>query len=231
MDYNVNSYSGSSVRTNKLLKNVYIWMAAGLFLTFAVAQGMVKSGLVYALFQQPFLLIGAFVLEFILVIRLSARIQRMSTTQAVLSFALYAALNGLVLSSIFLVYSLGTISKAFLSAALMFGGAAVYAVTTKKDLSSWGSYLFMGLWGIIASSLLNFLFQSAALDYFISFAGVAIFTGLTAYDTQRIKAMGDGADYSDEGVFMKLSIHGALRLYMDFINLFLALLRIFGRRN
>jgi FtsH-binding integral membrane protein len=170
--------------------------------------------------------------EFALVFYLSARLDSMSQTSAIGAFLAYSVLTGVMLSTIFVVYTGAVIYKTFFTAALMFAGMSLYAMTTKRDLSGLGYYLRMGLWGLIIATVLNMFFRSAAMDYLLSFVGVAIFLGLTAYDTRKIAAMNDRYGSSmDEESFVKVSILGALTLYLDFLNLFLYLLRIFGRSD
>lgn len=222
----------SAVRERTILRNVYIWMAAGLFLTAVVAMMFVRTSLFIPFISNQFLFFGVLIAEFVLVIRLSSRIMNMSVAQAAGSFALYSVLNGITLSTIFIVYSIGTIYTAFFVTAGTFAAMSLWALTTKRDLSGLGHFLMMGLVGIIIASLVNFFIGSSSLYYLISYAGVALFTLLTAYDTQRIKAMSDQMTRtSDEATYMRLSIMGALKLYLDFINMFLFILRLFGRRN
>jgi hypothetical protein len=156
----------------------------------------------------------------------------MSQASAIGAFIAYSALNGIMLSTIFIVYTGAVIYKSFLTAALMFAGMSLYAMTTKRDLNRIGSYLVMGMWGLIGTMVINMFLGSSGLDYLISFAGVAIFLGLTAWDTQKIVRWNQsyGTDI-DEETFTKLSIIGALSLYLDFLNIFLYLLRIFGRSD
>jgi hypothetical protein len=160
---------------------------------------------------------------------LSFKIQSMSASTAQTTFWVYAALMGVSLSSIFLVYTGGSIARVFFITAASFGALSLYGYTTKKDLSGWGSFLFMGLIGIILASIVNIFLASSALQFAISVIGVLVFAGLTAYDTQQIKEMYDSRDGSE--VATKKSIMGALRLYLDFINLFLMLLQLFGNRE
>ena len=224
--------SQAAVQERTILKNVYLWMTAGLFLTAVVARGFVGTALFYQLIRNPILMFGLIAAELVLVFRMSARIMQMSVRSAVISFGAYAALNGINLSSIFLVYGLGTVYNAFFATATLFAAMSLYAVSTKRDLSGFGHYLMMGLIGLIAASLINFFLRSSGLDYLISYAGVILFTGLTAYDTQMIKNMSrQMSRQADEATFMKLSIIGALKLYLDFINMFLFILRILGRRD
>jgi hypothetical protein len=160
---------------------------------------------------------------------LSARMNRMSVGAAQMAFWAFAGLMGLSLASIFMVYAGESITRVFFISAAAFGGLSLYGYTTKKDLSGWGSFLIMGLIGIIIAMLVNIFLQSSAMQFAISVIGVLVFAGLTAYDTQKIKEMyseGDGA-----AVMGKKAIMGALRLYLDFINLFIMLLSLFGNRN
>lgn len=222
-----------AVRERNILKNVYMWMTAGLGITGIIAFGISSNTqLVMALARTPMLFLVLIFAELGLVIYLSARIHKMSPGTATMAFAAYSILNGITLSVIFLSYTGATISLAFFTAAGMFAGMSLYAMTTKRDLAGIGHYLIMALWGIIVASVINIFLQSPGLYYMISYIGVAVFLGLTAYDTQTIKKWNQqyGASISEEQ-YIKLSIMGALKLYLDFINLFLFLLRIFGRRN
>ena len=226
-----NTMSTAIARERTILKNVYLWMSAGLGLSGLIAWFVASNpALLQAMVGNPISFLLLVVAQFALVFYLTARLDRMSATSAVGAFLAYAALNGVMLSTIFIVYAQATISKAFFSTALMFAGMSLYAMTTTRDLNKYGSYLVMGLWGLIITSVLNMLFKSSGLDYLISIAGVVLFLRLTAWDTQRIVAMnhsyGDSEDYT---LVTKLSIIGALTLYLDFINLFLFVLRIFGR--
>jgi len=228
----VNARTQSAVQDRTILKNVYLWMTGGLFMTAVVARGFAGTAMFYQLVRNPMLMFGLIIAELILVFRLSARIQTMSVRSAVLSFTAYAVLNGVNMSTIFLVYGLGTIYSAFFATAAMFGAMSLWAVTTKKDLSGLGHYLMMGLIGLIVASLINMFLRSDGMSYVISYVGVLLFTGLTAYDTQRIKNMSRSMSHqADEATFMKLSILGALTLYLDFINMFLFILRLLGRRD
>lgn len=174
---------------------------------------------------------GLVIAQLGLVIWLSWKIESMSATTAMMVFLGYAALTGLTLASIFIVYTLGSIASTFFVTAGTFGLMSAYGYFTKTDLSSWGNIFFMALIGIILASLVNFFLQSEALMWFITYVGVIIFVGLTAYDTQRIKHMATASGDMDDESTTKYAIHGALALYLDFINLFLYLLRIFGERR
>lgn len=163
------------------------------------------------------------------VLFLSARISRMSASTAQITFWLFAGVMGLSLASIFLQFQMGSIAKVFFITAGAFAGLSLLGYTTKKNLSGMGTFLFMGLIGLIIAMVVNIFLQSPAMQFVISAAGVLIFAGLTAYDTQQIKNMYSEADGSD--VVTKKSIMGALRLYLDFLNMFLFLLQLFGNRN
>lgn len=222
-----------TARERTILKNVYLWMTAGLGLTALVAFFVASNpSLLRALVGNTLGFLLIIVGQFALVFYLSARLDRMSQSSAIGAFLAYSALNGIMLSTLFAVYAGVVIYKTFFTTALMFGGMSLYAMTTKRDLNKIGSYLVMGLWGLIIASLINMFFRSSGLDYLISFIGVGIFLGLTAWDTQKIIRMNEQYGSSiDEETFTKLSIIGALSLYLDFLNLFLFLLRIFGRSN
>jgi FtsH-binding integral membrane protein len=208
-------------------------MAAGLALTGIVAFGVATNPrLLQMFFSSQFTFFAVIIAQLVLVMFLSARVMRMSVGMATICFAAYAALNGVTLSLIFLVYTGSSIASTFFITAGTFAGMSVFAVTTKRDLSAIGSYLIMGLWGLIIASVVNIFLKSSGLDWLISLVGVAVFIGLTAYDTQRIKRWNQETGLSsDESVFVRLSILGALHLYLDFINLFLYTLRLFGKRR
>lgn len=219
-------------RDQSILKNVYMWMTLGLAITGVVALFVASSpALMQAIVGNTILFILIIVAELGLVFYLSARIQTMSPGVATAAFAGYAILNGITLSVIFLAYTQASIARAFFVAAGMFAGMSLWAMTTKKDLSSIGNYLVMGLWGIIIASLVNIFLASSSLSWVISFVGVFLFLGLTAYDTQIIKRWSAEMSGADEADFMRISIMGALKLYLDFINLFLFLLRLLGNRQ
>jgi uncharacterized protein len=210
------------------LAKVFNWMAIGLGLTGLVAFFTASSGLALQIVTSPlfFILIIA---ELGMVFYLSARVDKMQAATATGLFVAYAVVNGLTLSSIFLRYTGSSITGTFFITAGMFGAMAVYGLVTKRDLSGFGSFLFMGLIGIIIASLVNMFMQSSAMSWVISMAGVLVFTGLTAYDVQRIKGMGEqGIMTQGDEMIKKGAIMGALALYLDFINLFIMLLRFFG---
>ncbi len=210
---------------------VYSWMAFGLSITAAIAWITANSEpLLRLILGTRFLFMGLLFGELILVGWLASRVFKMSYVQAGSMFVFYSALNGLTLSIIFLVYTTSSIASVFLLTAGMFGAFSLYGYTTKKDLTSWGSLLFMGLIGLILAGIINIFLRSTLMGFIYSIFGVIIFVGLTAYDTQKLKRLAavvhGGSD--TEG---KAAILGALTLYLDFINLFLFLLRLFGGRR
>lgn len=210
------------------LAKVFNWMAIGLGVTGIVAYLTAYSGLAQILMATPLFFL-LFIAELGLVFYLSARIEKMQPGTATALFMGYSVLNGLTLSMIFLAYTSSSIAGTFFITAGMFGAMAIYGLVTKRDLSGLGSFMFMGLVGIIIASVVNIFLQSSSLYWGISMIGVLVFTGLTAYDVQKIKRMGEeGIMAQGEGAIRKGSIMGALALYLDFINLFLMLLRFFG---
>jgi FtsH-binding integral membrane protein len=210
------------------LAKVFNWMAIGLGLTGIVAWFTASSGLAMQLVASPLFMI-LIIAELGMVFFLSARISKIQATTATGLFLGYALLNGLTLSMIFLAYTSSSIASTFFITAGMFGAMAIYGLVTKRDLSGLGSFLFMGLVGIIIASIVNIFLKSSSLYWVISLLGVFIFVGLTAYDVQKIKKIGeDGIMEQGEEMVKKGSIMGALTLYLDFINLFLMLLRFFG---
>jgi FtsH-binding integral membrane protein len=207
-------------------------MTVGVLLTAIVALLTVTTPVLTGLLSNPFVVWGALIGELVLVIVLSAAINRLSTTAAMLLFLVYASLLGFSLSGIFFIYELGSIGLTFLSASALFGIMTIVGFTTRADLTKLGTYLMIGLIGLIVTTLLNLFFRSTALTFWVSIAGVVIFTGLTAYDTQKIVRMSREPALQAEGEQLgKVSVLGALTLYLDFINLFLFLLRLLGRRR
>jgi uncharacterized protein len=210
------------------LAKVFNWMAIGLAITGAVAFFTAESGMVRTLIASPifFILVLA---ELGMVFYLSARIDKLQPGTATGLFVGYAVLNGLTLSTLFLAYTHASIATTFLVTAGMFGAMAVYGLVTKRDLSGMGSFMFMGLVGIILASIVNIFLKSSGLHWAISAIGVLVFVGLTAYDVQKIKNIGEeGIMQQGDVAIRKGAIIGALALYLDFINLFLMLLRFFG---
>jgi uncharacterized protein len=216
---------------NTFINRVYGWMCGGLVLSATLAYMVSHNeALAKTLVLNRAMFFGLIIAEFITVIVLSARAQTMSSAGAKFGFLLFAALNGITLSIIFFRYSPTIIGMTFGVTAGMFGATSLFGYITKKDLSGVGSFCMMALFGLIIAMVVNIFIGSGPLDYFISCAGVLIFVGLTAWDTQKIKQMAMEMDQnmaaSDSG--QKYAIFGALRLYLDFINMFLFMLRIFG---
>jgi hypothetical protein len=225
----------AALTQKRFLYRVYAWMGAAILLTAFAAFFTAQSP---ALLQLIFgngrgFPIGMLVLvaaEFGLVWFLSARVFDLQFETGLALFALYSVLNGVTLSAIFLIYTSGSIASTFFVCSAMFFGMSLYGWTTKADLSKWGNILFMALIGIVIASLVNLFLRSDAMSYIISFVGVIVFTGLTAYDTWKLKEAQEQLG-GNEVMVRKLGLLGALTLYLDFVNLFLMLLRLFGRRN
>jgi FtsH-binding integral membrane protein len=217
------------VDIQSIMRQVYTWMGLGMLLTAVVAYATVSTTLIY-LATNPIILIGAMVAELGLVIGLSWGLQRISSGVATALFFLYAGLNGFTLSLVLLAYTGGTVFLAFATTAALFGAMSVIGYTTKVDLSKMGTFLMMGLIGLLIAMVVNIFVASGPLEFIISILGVLIFTGLTAFDTQRIARMAQQMNVQGDAE-VKFGIIGALRLYLDFINMFLFILRLFGRRR
>ncbi len=214
------------------MAQVYGWMTCGLLLTAFVAWYASRSPAILGfIFSSQITFFGLIIAQLALVFVISGMVNRLSGTVATGLFMLYSALTGLTLSSIFIVYTGSSIASTFVVAGGMFGAMSVYGYTTKRDLSRMGSLLFMALIGIVLASVVNIWLKSSALMWAVTYIGVVVFVGLTAYDTQKLKNMGEQLSVNDKDNFRKYSIVGALTLYLDFINLFLMLLRIFGNRR
>ena len=212
-----------------LMRKVYLWMTLALIITGITAYGVATSPtLLQMIYGNRFAIWGMIIVELALVFWISARIDRLSLTKATLLFILYSVINGATLSSIFFVYSPSAITKVFLITAATFGAMALYGYFTKSDLSSWGKVLMMAVVGLIIAMLVNMFIKSSMMDLIVSGIGVLVFTGLTAYDSQKIRQMLSMQTDMGEGA-QKVALLGALSLYLDFINLFLYLLRLFGR--
>ena len=211
-----------------LMRKVFVWMTLALAITGLTAYGVATSPTILSLiFSSKVTFFGLIIAEFALVFAISGAINRLSLSTATLMFILYSVINGATLSSIFFAFSVATIGKVFFITAGTFGAMALVGYTTKTDLTSMGKLLFMALLGIIIASVVNMFVASSGLDLILSYVGVLVFVGLTAYDTQKIKQMCQAAPDAGESA-QKLALIGALSLYLDFINLFLYLLRIFG---
>jgi len=225
------SVDSVAAEQQRFMVRVYNWMTAGLaitgFMAFYVSN---NETIMNIIFGNPIMPIVLMIAQIGLVFWLASRVMQMSVSQATGVFMLYAGLTGVTFSFIFVVYTSASITSTFLVTAGTFGAMSLYGYTTKKDLTSWGSFLFMGLIGIIIASVVNMFMQSNMMHMIITYAGVLIFVGLTAYDTQKIKEMNIlGNEGTDEDT--KEAISGALTLYLDFINLFLMLLRLMGDRR
>ncbi len=220
------------VETRSLLRNVYLYMLLAMTVTAGASWFTLSSGLIKSL-SSPWLLFGVFIVQLVLVMTLSFALPKLSVPVAFAIFFAYAAVTGFTLSGIFIYYELADLTYAFVSAAGLFLAMSLVGMFTKADLTKLGTYLFIGLIGIIIAMIINLFLHSGTFDLIISIIGVIIFTGLTAHDTQKIVQMSrDPRIQGSEGSLMtKLSIMGALALYLDFLNLFLFLLRIFGRNN
>ena len=210
------------------MRAIYNTMAGGLAVTGVVAWLSYTQGLYQRIAGTPLIWVAMFA-PLIMVIFLSMRIQKMSLSTARITYWSYAALMGVSLAGIFLIYAHDSIARVFFITSGTFAAMSFYGYTTKKDLTGWGSFLMMGLFGVIIASLVNIFLKSTMLQFVVSAAGVLIFVGLTAYDTQKIKALYADADAAD--TIGKKVVMGALTLYLDFINLFLMLLRLFGNRR
>ena len=214
-----------------LMRKVFVWMTLALAITGLTAYGVATSPTILSLiFSSKVTFFGLIIAEFALVFAISGAINRLSLSTATMLFILYSVINGATLSSIFFAFSVATISKVFFITAGTFGAMALVGYTTKTDLTSMGKLLFMALLGIIIASVVNMFVASSGLDLILSYVGVLVFVGLTAYDTQKIKQMCQAAPDASEST-QKLALIGALSLYLDFINLFLYLLRIFGNNS
>jgi FtsH-binding integral membrane protein len=228
-DLQYQSRVGTSTVT-QFFNAVYAWMAAGLALTAVVAWYVSNDPmLMRRIFSGP-TLIGLIIAELGLVLVIGRAINKISTGVATGLFLLYSALNGLTLSAIFIVYAHSTIASAFIVTAGTFGAVSLYGFVTKTDLTRLGSFLFMALIGLILASVVNMFMASSTLHWIITYAGVLIFVGLTAYDTQKLKLIAIETE-NNPALAARLSIIGALSLYLDFINLFLFILRIMGDRR
>lgn len=234
-NYNYGSYVTQEVSSAfpALMRNVYVWMCAGLSMTALTAMVVARSPeMMTMLLQNSMMLFVLMAIELGLVIYLSARIHKMSFITAGISFAAYAILNGVTMSFIFLAYTMESIASTFAITAGTFGAMALVGTFIKKDLSGMGRILMMALIGLIIATIVNIFMASSGFAMILNYAGVIIFTGLTAYDTQKIKEMMlQASQMGLNDQTQKLALMGSLSLYLDFINLFLYLLRIFGSRN
>lgn len=210
---------------------VYGWMSAALAVTACVAYYIASTPAIYmTIFKSPVLFFGIVLLQLATVMFLSWKIYELNYSGAIAAFMMYASLVGITTSSVLIIYAFSSVFLAFGITAGMFGSMALYGYFTDADLTSMGNTLLMGLWGLILAMFLNMFFQSPAIQYWISIAAVGIFTLLTAYDSQKIKRIGQSM-MVDQETKNKVAIMGALTLYLDFINLFLHLVRLLGKRR
>lgn len=227
----VRNYTAKAAQAT-LLRSVYLWMTLALIITGFVAMYVAKSyTLVNMMIQNSMMFWGVLIAEVALVWYLSARIYKMSFTTATILFIVYSILNGVTLSILLLVYTASSIATTFFVTAGTFGTMAIFGYITKKDLTRIGSLCIMGVIGIIIASLVNLFLQNSMMDMVISYIGVLLFVGLTAYDSQKIKRLLSGNDIEVNEVTQKIALMGAMTLYLDFINLFIYLLRILGDRK
>jgi len=230
-DVIVNYYERDERTVSSAFTKVFIWMFIGLLVTGLTAWVTVSTpSLLTAIFTNNFCFYGLLIAEVVLVILLSARLSKMSKTAAIVSFLLYAVVNGLTMSSIFIVYTFSSIASVFFITAGMFAVMAVYGYTTKSDLTKMGSILLMALVGLIIAGIVEIFWFNNVFSFIVAAIGVVVFCGLTAFDIQRIKAMSSQMT-ADEDFVTKFAIFGALMIYLDFINMFLKLLRLLGSRR
>lgn len=234
----MNQYSqnGSIIESSSTVQNfmnrVYGWMSVGLLLTTLVAWYTSQSpAILNFVFSSKLTFWGLVIAQLGLVVVLSSMVNRLSASTATALFMLYSALTGLTFSSIFIVYTSSSIFSTFLITAGMFAALSIYGYSTKRDLTGMGSFLFMGLIGIVIASVVNIFLKSPAVMWAITYIGVFVFAGLTAYDTQKLKNLGGQIEDGNSEMAHKYAILGALTLYLDFINLFIMLLRILGDRR
>lgn len=229
-NYNMEHFQRQETQgLNQYLTRTFGWMFIGLMVTFAAAVSTAASGLYLRLFNGGIIFIIT-ILELVLVTVLSARLNHLEPATATLMFLGYALLNGLVFSTYFVVYDLTTLVFAFLASAIYFGAMAVYGMVTKRDLSGWAPKLFGGLMALLVVGALGFFLHFAMMDLLLCAGGLVLFMAYTAFDTQRVKAMYYATGGAGE-MAEKLSIMGALRLYLDFINIFVRILALFGRNS
>lgn len=227
-DVIVNYYEKNERVVNTAFAKVFIWMFIGLLVTGITAIATVMSPTLLTAIFLDGAYIGLFIAEIVLVILLSARLSKMSKTAAKVSFLLYSVVNGLTLSSIFMLYSSPLIVSVFFITAGMFAVMGIYGYTTKSDLTKVGSILMMALIGLLIATVVEIFWFNNTFTFMVAVVGVLIFVGLTAYDIQKIKVLSEQIE-NDSELMEKFAIYGALMIYLDFINIFLKLLRLLGR--
>lgn len=227
--------TAGQVRTSAasvFMQQVYVWMTAGLLVTAGAAYITSTTPAIMQFFFGSFIpMILLMVAIFGLVIYLQMAMPKLSAGAATGFFLLYAGLMGIFLGPTLLVFTKASVVNAFVVSAGMFAGMSVLGAVTKRDLTGMGSFMIMGLWGIILASIVNIFLGSSTMNFVISVVGVIVFAGLTAYDTQRLRVMGESAPMDNSTVVRRGAIMGALALYLDFINMFLMLLQLFGNRE
>jgi FtsH-binding integral membrane protein len=219
------------INMQSVMRNVFIWMTLALGLTAVVGWVVSSTEALWPIVYNPITMIVSFIAIIAMAIIIPVGMKRrwLSPTMAVVLFFIFAGVMGMTLSSIFLVYTSTSIVSALVTTMALFGTMVVFGLTTKMDLMKYSTYFMIGLIGLVVAMVINIFLQSSMLEILISIVGVIIFTALTAYDTQKIKRMAESYEVqSDSGLAIKVSVYGALELYLDFINLFLFLLRLFG---
>lgn len=220
-----------AVNMQSVMRMVYVWMMMGLGISALVAWFVASNESMWPIVYNPATMIISFIgiIGIAIAIPFGMKRRWLNPTAAIVIFMVFAGLMGLTLSSVFLVYELGTIWSALLTTTALFATMSVFGFTTKMDLMKWGTYLFIGMIGLLVVSVINWFLGSDGLTWLISLFGVVLFTAMTAYDTQKIKRMAESFEVqNDNNLAIKVSVYGALELYLDFINLFLYLLRLFG---
>ncbi len=226
------------IEFSEVMRQVYLWLAVGLLVGFGVALGLAQqltagNPLVVSAFENPILTIGVIVVYMVVGFTFYPIVRRASPAVGAVLYLLFTAIFGVMISTIFLVYSTASIWEAFLTSAIMFGVMSVIGFTTRLDLSKLGAILLMALIGVIVASIVNLFLHSGVLMLIVSIISVVVFSGLTAYDTQWIKrqALSMSSSASNTDMLHRIALLGAFRLFLDFVNLFLSLLRIFGRNR
>ena len=233
LEFNDGVYANDNVQTKSFVSNVFAYMALALAISGALAYLFGTTDLVFSLVDRSGMTALGWVVmfaPFAFILAMNFGFNKMSFTTLLAVFLGYAAVMGISLSFIFLVYDLGIITKVFFITAGLFGAMAFIGYTTKTDLTKFGGILMMAVIGIVIASVVNMFMKSSQMDYIISCVGVLVFTGLTAYDVQKIKRIGAGVEFGTAEA-SKLALMGALSLYLDFVNLFMFLLRVFARRD
>lgn len=234
-NYGVSISPTQQLEMSRFVSRTYGWMFVGLLVTALVSYLIASSEtMIHAILMNQWMMMGAIIAQFAIVIGLSMGYQRLSAAAAMLGFLAYSALTGVTFSVVFLIYTMSSIANVFFITSGMFGGMALFGTVTRKNLTGMGAFVGMGLWGLILVGLVNMFVRSESLSLGLSVVTVFVFAGLTAYDAQMIRALAYQATVSGGGRTQeseKGAIFGALKLYLDFINLFWALLRLFGNRR